>query len=86
MIRMALASILLVSGLPLTFAQHAGTPQEQQACSRDSSRFCRKYFGDDNAVQRCLQQHRTSLSAACLRPVNPDDKHAALVGNVGYCR
>jgi hypothetical protein len=42
-----------------------GTQQEQQACSRDASRFCRKELGNDGAVQQCLQQHRTKLSAAC---------------------
>ena len=46
---------------------HLGTPQEQQACSRDASRFCRKQLGDDNSVQQCLQQNRTKLSAACKK-------------------
>jgi len=50
------------------FAQgHAGTAQEQQACSRDASRFCRKYLGDDGAVQACLQAHRGRLSKACRK-------------------
>ena len=44
-----------------------GTQQEQQACSRDASRFCRKQLGDDNAVQQCLQQNRTKLSPACRK-------------------
>jgi hypothetical protein len=44
-----------------------GTPQEQKACSRDASRFCRKQLGDDTAVQQCLQQNRAKLSAACKR-------------------
>ncbi|MGY4497642.1 hypothetical protein ACVWYH_001569 [Bradyrhizobium sp. GM24.11] len=35
------------------FAQgHMGTPQEQNACSRDASRLCRKDLGNDNAVAR----------------------------------
>jgi hypothetical protein len=46
---------------------HPGTPQEQQACTRDASRFCRKQLGDDTAVQQCLQQHRAKLSAPCKR-------------------
>jgi len=51
------------------FAQsaHQGTPQEQKACSRDASKFCRNQLGDDSAVQQCLQQNRTKLSAACQK-------------------
>jgi hypothetical protein len=62
-----LVFIFVLSASPLAFAQHAGSPQEQQACSRDASRFCRKFLGDDGAVQACLQQNRTRLSASCQR-------------------
>jgi hypothetical protein len=48
-------------------AQHSGTPQEQSACTRDASRFCRKQLGDDGAVQQCLQMERARLSRACKR-------------------
>ena len=60
---------LFCMGSSASFAQggYAGTPQEQQACSRDSSRFCRKQMGDDTAVQQCLQQNRTKLSSACQK-------------------
>lgn len=67
-------STLLIVSLLLTTtfcfaqdAQHKGTPQEQQACSRDASRFCRKQLGDDMAVQQCLQQHRAKLSRKCQK-------------------
>ena len=64
----ALALALLCAGQSAGFAQgHAGTPQEQQACSRDASRFCRKQLGDDGAVQGCLQQNRAKLSASCQK-------------------
>ena len=50
------------------FAQgHMGTPQEQKACSRDASRFCRKELGNDNAVQSCLQANRAKLSSSCSK-------------------
>ena len=66
-----LTFILLVLGLGLSFASaqsgHPGTKQEQQACSRDASRFCRKQLGNDASVQQCLQQNRTKLSAACQK-------------------
>jgi hypothetical protein len=64
-----LFSLFLSVGLCSASAQsgHPGTPQEQKACSRDASRFCRKQLGDDSAVQQCLQQNRTKLSAACKK-------------------
>jgi hypothetical protein len=46
---------------------HQGTRQEQQACSRDASRFCRSELGNDFAVQSCLQAHRAKLSKSCSR-------------------
>jgi hypothetical protein len=57
------------TGLSSALAQggHPGTAQEQQACSRDASRFCRKQLGDDAAVQQCLQQNRQKLSSACQK-------------------
>jgi hypothetical protein len=66
---LALMLVLLYAGQSSGFAQsgHAGTPQEQQACSRDASRFCRKQLGDDGAIQQCLQQHRNKLSSSCQK-------------------
>ncbi len=67
--KLALVLALLGAGQSSSFAQpgHAGSPQEQQACSRDASRLCRKQLGDDNAVQACLQQNRAKLSASCQK-------------------
>lgn len=48
-------------------AQHAGTQQEQAACTRDASRFCRKDLGDDGAVQQCLQMNCARLSRTCKK-------------------
>ena len=61
--------LFLLMGLSPASAQggHLGTPQEQHACSRDASRFCRKQLGDDATVQQCLQQNRAKLSAACKK-------------------
>ena len=60
---------LVLAGTSASFAQggHMGTPQEQKACSRDASRFCRKQLGDDTAVQQCLQQNRAKLSPGCQK-------------------
>ena len=50
------------------FAQgHMGSPQEQQACSRDASRLCRKDLGNDGAVQSCLMGNRAKLSKPCSK-------------------
>jgi hypothetical protein len=50
------------------FAQgHMGTPEEQKACNRDASRFCRKDLGNDGAVQNCLQANRAKLSSSCRK-------------------
>ena len=57
---------LVLAGTSASFA-HMGTPQEQKACSRDASRFCRKQLGDDTAVQQCLQQNRAKLSPGCQK-------------------
>jgi hypothetical protein len=64
--RVFLVLFLMISGASATLAQtHQGTQREQQACSRDVSRFCRKDLGNDGMVQQCLQQNRTKLSRAC---------------------
>ena len=63
-----LALVILLAETSLSLAQgHMGTPQEQQACSRDAQRLCRKQLGDDGAVQQCLQQNRTRLSKSCQK-------------------
>jgi hypothetical protein len=67
MLRSVLVVIILLGGASAALSQHAGTPQEQQACTRDASRFCRNVLGNDWAVQQCLQQHRAALSRACSR-------------------
>ena len=68
MIRISLALTLLAANVPFALAQqHGGIPQEQNACSRDASRFCRKDLGNDGAVQSCLQQNRAKLSKSCKK-------------------
>ncbi|HEV2157961.1 hypothetical protein [Bradyrhizobium sp.] len=67
---LATITLTALSGLssPPALAQgHMGTQQEQNACSRDASRFCRKDLGNDGAVQSCLQANRAKLSKACSK-------------------
>ena len=65
--RVLFVLLLVSAGASAALAQgaHQGTSQEQQACSRDASRFCCKDLGNDGAVQQCLQQNRTRLSSSC---------------------
>jgi hypothetical protein len=63
-----LAAIAFLIGASSTLGQgHTGTPQEQQACTRDAQRLCRKQLADDSAVQQCLQENRTKLSRSCQK-------------------
>lgn len=65
---LALTFLILLSGGVPSFAQgHMGTPQEQAACRRDATRFCRKELGNDMAVQQCLQEHRAKLTRSCQK-------------------
>jgi len=57
--------ILLTGTAPSSAQGHMGTPQEQAACKRDATRFCRKELGDDMAVSQCLQQNRAKLTKSC---------------------
>ncbi|MDH2344994.1 hypothetical protein [Bradyrhizobium sp. SSUT77] len=56
-----------LSSLPARAQGHGGTSQEQQACSRDAQRLCRKDLGNDSAVQACLQANRAKLSRSCSK-------------------
>ncbi|OAF06637.1 hypothetical protein AYJ54_19110 [Bradyrhizobium centrolobii] len=63
----AMTALSGLSSAPARAQGHAGTPQEQNACSRDASRLCRKDLGNDNAVQACLQANRARLSKSCRK-------------------
>ena len=56
-----------LAGAPALAQGHGGTKQEQQACSRDASKFCRKDLGNDGAVQSCLMSNRSKLSSSCRK-------------------
>jgi hypothetical protein len=56
---------LSLTGSTAVFA-HSGTDQEQQACTRDVQRFCRKLMDQgDLSILVCLKENRPKLSAAC---------------------
>lgn len=44
----------------------SGTKQEQDACSRDVNRYCRKVIDQgDMVILDCLQKNRKRLTKAC---------------------
>lgn len=46
--------------------QRGGTADEQKACGRDVSRFCKAVINsDDFTILRCLQANRPKISTAC---------------------
>jgi len=57
-----LLSILVSTGA----LAHSGSEQEQQACTRDVERYCRKVMDQgDFTVLACLKENRPKLSSAC---------------------
>lgn len=68
---MIIAVAALTAGTPAVFAQEAqrsGSPQQQQACSKDVSRHCRSVMKESDAtIASCLRENRAKLSKSCLK-------------------
>jgi hypothetical protein len=61
-----LALALLASLSTETFAQHAGTDQDEKACVHDVELLCRKVMDQgDFTVLACLKENRARLHPAC---------------------
>jgi hypothetical protein len=61
-----LALILLSVPVSAGAQAHSGSEQEQQACTRDVQRFCRKLTDQgDLIILGCLKDNRQKLSSAC---------------------
>jgi hypothetical protein len=56
--------LLAVPVSTIAFA-HSGSDQEQQACTRDVQRFCRKLMDQGFTILACLKENRPKLSPAC---------------------
>jgi hypothetical protein len=68
MFKGVLSVTALLIACSIAFAQERGSAQEQQACSRDVSRHCRKVMDQgDDLVRQCLLQHRSKLTDACRK-------------------
>jgi hypothetical protein len=61
-----LALTLLAVAASTGALAHSGTKQEEEACTRDVQRFCRKLMGQgDFTILACLKENRPKLSSAC---------------------
>jgi hypothetical protein len=61
-----LALVLLSVPVSTDALAHSGSEQEQQACTRDAQRFCRKLMDQgDFTILACLKENRPKLSSAC---------------------
>jgi hypothetical protein len=61
-----MALILLSVAISTSALAHSGTDQEQQACTRDVQRFCRKQADQgDFTILACLKENRPKLTPAC---------------------
>jgi hypothetical protein len=61
-----LAVILLSVPASTGALAHSGTDQEEQACTRDVQRFCRKLMDQgDLTILACLKDNRPKFSPAC---------------------
>jgi len=64
----AAAILLTNSSVFAQDAQRGGTPQQQQACSKDVSRHCRSVMKESDAtIASCLRENRAKLSKSCLK-------------------
>ena len=64
--KLLLPLAILLSLSTETFAQHAGTDQDEKACIHDVQRFCRKWMDQgDFTILACLKDNRTKLRPAC---------------------
>src|SRR3954464_4302626 len=62
---LALVAVSVSTGA-IAQQQRSGTPDEQKACSRDVSRFCRSLMDQGEfTILACLQQNRPKLTKAC---------------------
>jgi hypothetical protein len=64
--RLFMALILLSVPVSTGVLAHSGSDQEQQACTPDVQRFCRKLIHQgDFTILACLKDNRPKLSPAC---------------------
>ncbi len=70
MLKSVFATVLVVAAFAgaaqAQVPQRGGSPEEQKACSKDVSRYCRPLMNEsDLIILSCLQQNRPKISQAC---------------------
>jgi hypothetical protein len=66
MYRFYLALVLLSVPASTAVLAHGGTDHEQQSCTHDVQRFCRKLTDQsDLTILGCLKENRAKLSSPC---------------------
>ena len=75
----AYALLIFALTAPATaFAQqHAGSAEDQLACTPDVYRLCASNIPDEDAITACLRQHKPQLSAGCKAVFSRPDTAAA---------
>lgn len=73
MIRIALASLIVIAGLVGASAQDF-TAEQRAACSGDYDKFCKGTMPGGGRVLACLNKNRAQLSAACGKVVDAQKK------------
>ena len=67
--RQLLLALTLLSASVSTAAfaqQRSGSPEEQQACTRDVQKYCRPVIDQgDFTILACLKENRSKISPAC---------------------
>jgi hypothetical protein len=65
--RFYLALILFSVPASTVVLAHSGSEQEEEACTPDVHRFCRKLMDQsDLTILMCLKENRAKLSHACV--------------------
>ena len=60
----AVVVAILLAGATGAWADK-GTPDEREACRRDTLRFCKGVPPQDDPMLHCLQANRTRISVSC---------------------
>ena len=62
---------------PASAQQHAGSADDQLACTPDVYRLCAANIPDEDAITTCLRQHTPQLSAGCKAVFSRPDTASA---------
>lgn len=64
-LRMTLVLLLALVTAAATARAEKGSPDEREACRRDTVRYCKGVPPQDDPMLHCLQANRTRISVAC---------------------